>query len=145
MSAAMKGLQFKQRDNTNQTYAWTQRKKRVEVLIEEMQMNNTGTEQDFFALANISRLCSHDAQSFASTAPTCTSSQKMEEGSCFENCAPPRSCKLALHWVGSARGFTEVHCVAHQGVGCLRGWMLYHHLASSRHLQVLTDPPRSMA
>lgn len=35
--------------------------------------------------------------------------------------------------------------MAHQRVGCLRGRMLYHHLASSRHLQVLTDPPRSMA
>lgn len=52
MIAALKGLQFKQRDNTNQTYMHegTQRKKQVEILKEKMQMCKTRTEREFLHL-----------------------------------------------------------------------------------------------
>lgn len=56
----------------------------------------------------------------------------MEERSCFENCAPPRRCQLALRWVVSARGFTEVRWVP-QGKDAI---------LSLGILQALTSPQR---
>lgn len=140
MIAALKCLQFKQKDITNQTYmrGRTQKKEWVEVLKDKIQM---------YYVKVVQLGPSTQPLSLQHPPPSHTHFPKDRGwGRHFENCVTFRCWKPVLCWVTSATDSLKSivrHC---QGTGHLRERML----TTSKHcpgtyLQVLTDLPRSMA